>query len=82
MSDPDKDALVAMIDRAIIDVERSRGSCDAHGPLSRAVVVLLQCQRSQMHQRSVGSVAGAICGTVAGAVTAIVAAILRDYKLS
>ena len=68
MSDPDKDALISMIDRAISDVEHSRGNCEAHGPLSRAVVVLLQCQRAQMHQRSIAGALGAVSGSVAGAV--------------
>lgn len=68
MSDPDKDALIKMIDRAIKGVGESKGNCQAHGPLSEAVVVLLECQKAQIQQRSVAGAWGAVSGTVAGGI--------------
>ena len=76
MSDPDKDALVSMIDGAIAENQGSTGTCSAHGPLSRAVIVLLRCQRAQMHQRSIGAVYAGVSGTIgAGVMLGIVEAL-------
>lgn len=79
MSDPDKDALTAMIDEAIREVQRQdgqQGTCAAHGAQTRALVVLLQCQRAQIHQRSIGAVYAGVSGTIgAGVLLGVVEAL-------
>lgn len=66
-------ALRDEIDARLAEVEQSRGTCQGHPALARAIATLLRCQRAQLSQRAASASAGAKAGGIVGAV--LVAAI-------
>jgi hypothetical protein len=65
--DADLVALREEIDARLAEVEHSRGTCQGHPALARAIATLLRCQRAQLNQRAANTVAAAKAGGVVGA---------------
>ncbi|MEI6210926.1 MAG: hypothetical protein WCR06_04805 [bacterium] len=65
--DSDLIALREEIDTRLEEVEASRGTCNGHHALSRAIGTLLRCQRAQLNQRAATVNAAAKCGGIVGA---------------
>ena len=65
--DADLISLRDEIDARLVEVEHSRGTCNGHPVLARAIATLLRCQRAQLNQRAASTVAAAKAGGVVGA---------------